>query len=116
MPVLTARVQAAATANATALGEDIAGLLQSFATEWNDAHVQQQQIKGSVSGSRNERDAARTDAETALYIAVHTIATVFPSNVQQCLSYFDFGLLHGATHTTPTNTPASSVSEQKQGA
>lgn len=98
MPVLVNRVKAAATSFATQLGEPLATSLQSFATAWENSRNEQQQQMGTVGDNRTERTTAEINVQLALVFAVHNVGAIFPGNVGQCSSYFDFSLLYPQAH------------------
>jgi len=110
MPTLTHRINMAATAFADQLGPTLTAMLQGFEESWLSSRNTQQQQMGSVEANRSERSEARTDVELALLYGVHTIAAMFPGNVEQCSAFFDFTLLLPQTrrrHQTFTGTLAA---------
>jgi hypothetical protein len=98
MPTLTARVRTAATAHSGALGAALTTLLTGFKAQWEGARSQQDTQKGSVEDNRSQRTTARIALEHVLLTTVHTIAAKFPGNVEQCLTFFAFGMLFNQTH------------------
>jgi hypothetical protein len=95
MPVLVKRINTAATAHAAALSPALVATLQGFENTWFATRTEQVRVKHMVSDNRSERSAARTSLETALLVTLFTIAAKFPGNAQECLTFFDFGLLEG---------------------
>ena len=98
MDVLVNRVKDAATAFATQLGETLTATLQGFETAWQNSRNTQQQQMGTVGDNRMGRTTAETNVQLALIFAVHNIAAIFPGDVAQCSSYFDFSLLFPQAH------------------
>lgn len=115
MPVLTNRVNTAASNNAAALGPALTALLQTFESDWQNNRNDQQQQKGAVNENRTDRSDAREALELALLTTVHTIGAMYPGNVQQCLSFFDFNMLFAQTkrkHTVYTGDVAPGATIQ----
>lgn len=109
MPTLINRVKTAAATFATQLGEPLATNLQQFAADWQNSRDAQQQQMGIVGDNRTGRTSAETDLQIALLFALHTIATMFPGDVQQCSSFFDFSLLYPQAHPHKTETLTGTV-------
>jgi hypothetical protein len=97
MPVLTLRVKTAATAHSGALGVSLTTLLSGFVAQWNTARDEQEQQFATVDDNRTERTQAREALELAMLTVVHTIAALFPGDVDACNDFFAFSLLF--THT-----------------
>jgi hypothetical protein len=93
MPVLTKRVNVAATAHSAALGPVLTATLQAFAPGFNNARDQQQKQKGAVENNRNERSVNRRALELGLLATAFAIGFKFPGDVKQCLKFFRFNLL-----------------------
>lgn len=98
MPTLVNRVNDAATAYSTQLGDTLTATLQGFAEAWQTSRDAQEKQMGTVSGNRTGRTQAETDLQLALSFAVHETATMFPGDVVQCSSFFDFSLLYSSGH------------------
>jgi hypothetical protein len=98
MPTLTARINTAATANSAALGTTLTPLLEGFKSAWTNSRDSQQQQMGDVKSNRSDRGAALAPAQLGMLTAVSTIAAMFPGNVPQCSSLFNFTLLFAVTH------------------
>jgi hypothetical protein len=110
MATLTDRVNTASTAHAAELGAPLTAKLQAFKTAWDNSRTAQVQQIGSVGGNRNQRNDARTQLETGMLTAVHTIAALYPGDVQQCSALFNFALLFTQPHhkhETYKGTPAA---------
>ena len=111
MPMLTMRLNKAATKYATQLGTDLAPLLQAFENSWKTSRDTQQQQIGSVDGNRSDRDEVRIKAELALLFAIHTVSALNPGNITAGKALFDFPLLFAQTrhkHITLTGALAGS--------
>jgi hypothetical protein len=100
MPVLTHRVNVAATANSVALGAMLTALLQGYETSWTTSRTDQETQMGTVEDMRNQRDDVRINVELALLTTVHTIAAKFPGDVPNCSQFFDFKKLFSIAHHT----------------
>ncbi len=99
MPVLVKRVRMATTANADKLSPTLTALLQGFEASWLSQRGEQQKIKGTISDNRTDRSDARTALELALLKLIHSLATKFPGDVEQCMALFNFNLLEGVTRS-----------------
>jgi hypothetical protein len=98
MHTLTQRVNAAATNHAAELGPALTATLQAFENDWAKSRNVQQQQKGWVNDNRSSRSAALTALQSGMLTAVHTIAALYPGDVQQCSALFNFTLLFTQTH------------------
>jgi hypothetical protein len=94
MGVLVNRVKVAAIEYADALGTTLSNQLQAFEASWLSSRNTQQQQMGNVENNRSNRTEARMEVELALVSTVHTIASKFPGEVEQCSAFFDFSLLY----------------------
>lgn len=99
METLTHRVNVAATAHAAALGATLTATLQAFENSWLTSRNTQEQQKHTVGGNRNERSTALTAAQLGMLTTIHTVAALYPADVEKCSSFFNFNLLfHQAQH------------------
>jgi hypothetical protein len=98
MPTLVLRINTAATANSVALGAPLTALLQGFEAQWTGARDLQMQLFGTVDDNRTDRTQARIDTELAALTVVHTIASLFPGDVEECKAFFNFPLLFNTVH------------------
>ncbi|MBK5285011.1 MAG: hypothetical protein JJE25_06380, partial [Bacteroidia bacterium] len=62
-----------------------------------DVRDEQEQQFASVDDNRTERTQARVALELGMLTSVHSIAALFPGDVDECDNFFDFNLLF--THT-----------------
>jgi hypothetical protein len=99
MPTLTLRVKNSATTHAATLGATLTALLQGFKTQWDNSRTDQELQKGVLSDNRTERTDARIALELAMLEVIHTIAGMFPGEVEQCMSFFAFHMLFKQFHT-----------------
>lgn len=97
MPVLSHRVNMAATDNAGSLPAPLVAVLQAFEGQFDTLRAAQSAQKDSVDVNRTERNAAEVNLELGLLTSLHTIAAKFPADVERCLDFFDFQILffHG---------------------
>lgn len=98
MNTLTHRINVAAGNFSTELGTALTATLQGFEASWINSRNTQQQQMGTVENNRSGRSQARLDVELALVYAVHTVAAIFPGNVEACTALFDFTLLLPQPH------------------
>lgn len=97
MYILTNRVNVAAVANATALGEPLTTTLKSFFTDWEINRTAQETQKGVVHDHKGEAVTTRKALEIAILTAVHTVGLKFPGDVASVSALFDFTLLFPVT-------------------
>jgi hypothetical protein len=86
------------------LSPTLLATLQAFKTSWDNDRGGQQQQKGTLSDTRDERNSYRMDLEIGLLKAIHAIALQFPNNVDHCTSFFDFNLLYPASRGKKSDT------------
>lgn len=105
LPALLFQVTKAVELYSSQIGATIAAELLAFDTQYTEARKAQQQQKGIVSDSRVERSANRTALELSLLIAIHTIASMYPGDVEKCTSFFNFNLLLPVSKAAKKVTP-----------
>ena len=96
LPALLIQVSDAATLYATQLGTSLSNELKAFNSEYNNARNAQLLQKGTVVDNRTERSANRKILEIELLKTIHSIAVLYPANVEKCLSLFNFSLLESS--------------------
>jgi len=103
MPMLTNRVKVAAAAHSAALGATLTSLLSGYKLQWDTSRDEQEQQFATVDENRTERSLARIALEKGMLTAVHTVAGLFPGDVDSCNNFFDFNLLFThSVHRTKT--------------
>lgn len=112
MPVLTNRVNVAATANAAALGATLTATLQAFEASWASSRNSQQQQMGTVDDNRSGRSDAGNALALALITVIHSIGAMFPGNVKECSAIFNFNLLFAHTKHKHRNYAATLLPTQ----
>jgi hypothetical protein len=105
MPTITARLNTAATNNATALGATLTAQLQAFKAQWVAVRDKQLEGKATLKSNREERSGARITVENCLLAVVRFVANKYPSDVEKCMTFFNFNLLFGVYHTGDKGTP-----------
>lgn len=100
MPTIVARLNTAATNNATALGATITTQLQAFKIQWDNVRDKQLEGKATLKTNRTERSTVRVTVENCLIAVVRFVANKYPGNVEKCSMYFNFSLLFGVHHSS----------------
>jgi len=105
LPTLISRVNKAATTHKAKLSPALLATLQAFESSWQANRDTQVQQKGTLSDSRADRNALRTNVEMALLKAVHATALAYPGDVEKCTVFYKFHLLYPVSRAkkdTPT--------------
>lgn len=93
LPALLIQVSNAADLYASQIGDEIRNELKAFNSQFHDTRNAQLLQKGTVGESRVERSTNRKVLELELLKTIHSIALMFPADVEKCTSLFNFKLL-----------------------
>ena len=102
MPVLTTRINKAATKYATMLGATVTATLQGFQATYTAARSVQNTSITDLSTDRGDKAGSVTGVELGLVQSVHTVGNAFPANVVKCSGFFNFNLLYTVAHRKHT--------------
>jgi len=102
MPMLTTRINKAATKFATQLGVPITTELQAFQAGYVTARASQSTSIADLSIDRTDKTGGVLDVELAMNQSVHSIGFQFPGDVVKCSSFFNFNLFYTVGHRKHT--------------
>jgi len=105
MPTLINRVYDVATNHEAQLSPALLATLQAFKISWENNREGQQQQKGTVSDTRDDRNSLRINLEIGMLQAIHAVALRFPNNIDHCTSFFDFNLLYPVSRSKKNQQP-----------
>ncbi len=98
MPIITKRVNKAATKYAAILGVEVTTELQGFQAEYETLRSDQGVSIVDLSTDRTGKHKGVLDVERALSIDIHKIAILFPMDVVKCSGFLNFNLLYTTGH------------------
>jgi len=107
MPILTMRVNKAATKYAAQLGATDVAKLKSYTTSYTAARGAQTDSFTDVSAGRGARSVGRLNVELGLIQALGLVRYLFPTDIAICSSFFNFNLLYTVGHHKHINIVGS---------
>lgn len=103
LPALLIQVTNAANLYSNQIGIEISNELKAFSNQFHDTRNAQLLQKGTVGESRVERSVNRKILEIELLKTIHSIAFMFPGEVEKCTTLFNFNLLEAPKKAKKAN-------------
>ncbi|MCW3075347.1 MAG: hypothetical protein JWP69_2416 [Flaviaesturariibacter sp.] len=100
VPVLTTRLVNMCTEFSAQLPAPLVAQLSGFALQWKALDEAQSTSRKDTREDRTDRSAARQAVERQLLKAIHTVAALYPGDMEKGKEFFDFGLLRASRYAS----------------